>query len=532
MHNKTWNWAFIAAVLVTAMLCFGCSGSSISPLHPSEQNSGLDNNPPAKAPQGRLIAQASIGTEGGNVDIGWLTLEFTDGALLKDSTVKLYESTLSFPRKDAIIGGFPVRIIIDARDGDTASPLAENVGYRCIFHLNLLPKNDGDFSAGNRFVDISGEWRNRDGTPAKGLAWARRDGDTVRRVMLFNDVTLVLLDYSGIPELTAEPVLTDDPRELSGPYARYAEVNFNTNNLGPLAGRIPVVLIHGLQLDNMDDEPFDLNDTEAIYGEGGWIAFINALNGNSAIFSDFKFFWYCYPTGVSIFGANGSAAKLRQKLIERPRPNWDSPLENRVIVLVCHSMGGLVAREYVKDYSIYMPSPRIIAVATPHYGSPIVNVGNDLVDIPLFGWLDVFLTDGVMDLACDETIKYKWLGITFTASLKQNLNLRALNLGFPEDDYRLICYGDTRTQAPSPGMSDEHYLPLQVLKMVTSPAWLCESYKGYHSDCVVNWPSQFYTKAGDPDLGRNFPDYHMTVMSDPNVETMVLNDLYNIKSQF
>jgi pimeloyl-ACP methyl ester carboxylesterase len=396
-----------------------------------------------------------------------------------------------------------------------------------------MPASEGDFSRVNTHIDIVGEWLEGDGSLRRGVAWATREGNTIGRRMIHEEITVALVDYSCIPELTVKPIFTDDVRELREDYLRYAAgVEFNDKNLGPLAGRMPVVLIHGLQLDNMEDEPFDLNDQSAEHGESGWISFLNAINNYQGIFDDFKFFWYCYPTGVPIYGSDGSGAQLREKLDKWLLHNSDHGLVFRPMIIISHSMGGLVAREFTQFHAKGLSIPRIISIASPHYGSPIVNVGKDLVGIPFFGWLDMFLTEGVYDLACDETIKYKWLGFTFTADLDENLGLRALNQAFPEGDERLICYGATSTSTPNPSISDDHYLPLLILDMVQSPSWLCESYGGFHSDCVVNWPSQYYTKSGGPDLTRNSTRYHMEIMSDPLIHSKLFAELYEILEDY
>ena len=522
---RKWNSSLAGVLLLLSIFISGCTGSI-----PSSPDS--PDNLSSHSPSDKLIGQMTIGPEGGSFDIGWFYLDFPEGSLTENAKIEISKSILKFPREGTLIAGFPIKIEITPLSGNSQSPIAQDVGYRAAFRLNYLPENDGDFTEANKYIDISSEYIRSDGTIGKGNAWAKRRDDELSKLLVNDRLTIALIDFKEIPEMNAEPVFTDDPRTLTGLYSRYADIEFNPDNLGPLGERMPVLLIHGLQLDNLNDEPFDLSETEAIHGELGWINFINAINGVPNIFDDFKFFWYSYPSGTTIFGDDGIAAQLRIKLDEWFLQNESAALVFRPMIIVCHSMGGLVSRTFTQYYAKGLTVPRILSVATPHYGSPLVNVGADLADLPFFGWLNSFLTDGVLDLACDETIKYTFFGFNLTAELDENLGLRQLNQDFPEDDPRLIVYGASSTTEPNPGLSDEQYLTFTILDMVTSPGWLKESFNGWHSDTVVNWTSQYYTKTGTPPLDYNSNSWHLEVMSDPTIHSRLFAKIYEIKDEY
>jgi pimeloyl-ACP methyl ester carboxylesterase len=151
--------------------------------------------------------------------------------------------------------------------------------------------------------------------------------------------------------------------------------------------KIPVLMIHGLW-----SSPIT------------WMEMFNDLRAQPELRNNYQFWFYMYPTGQPFWQ---SAAELRQALVElrtKLDPNHQSPALDQM-VLVGHSMGGLVARlqtldsgddfwhlnadkpfRMVKaDYSLrgtlgqeyfFQPNPsvrRVITIATPHRGSSFSN---------------------------------------------------------------------------------------------------------------------------------------------------------------
>ena len=520
----------ILVMLVLLILTIGCSsgGRDISPTAPE-----LEDSPPPNVPD-KLLGEWNIGPDGGTVDLDWFVLDFPAETLTEPAIVEVYESHLDHPHEGIIVGGHPLRVSIEPADILTphhhGEPIiAEGFFYSCEFHLDRLPEGEGDFSAENEYIDITAEWQ-ESGSFGSGNAWAERDGDMISHLIQRQNITLAVIDYSEIPQLTAEPIFTDDPRELTGPYARYGQgIEFHEDNLGPLGDRIPVVLIHGLQL-RRQDEPEYISDKKAAHGDAGFSFLISLMNGAwSGVYKDFKFFWYCYPTGVHIFGDNGTGATIGDALSAWASEN-DMELMNRPLVIVAHSQGGLVAREYMQNHggNVF----RLLTVATPHYGSPIVNIGDDLD----WSWLDDLRSPGVLDLACYETIKYNYSPWSEHTCSLGNDGLEELNRDFPEYDQRLICYGGTNTQMPnpSPWTDGVHYITFYLLRCVTSPQCFVEGNGGYYSDCVVPWRSQFYEiddgLTGN-DLARSTKGkYHMNLLESGKIIRMLYLDLQYIKS--
>lgn len=151
--------------------------------------------------------------------------------------------------------------------------------------------------------------------------------------------------------------------------------------------KIPVVMTHGL---------FSSPST--------WLDMYNALRNASEIQNAYQFWFYFYPTGQPFWA---SAAELRGDLSrfrETVDPGHSSPALDRV-VLIGHSMGGLISRmqvqesgdriwnaissadfddadidseikEDIRSWFFFEPNPsvkRVITIATPFEGSEFAN---------------------------------------------------------------------------------------------------------------------------------------------------------------
>jgi pimeloyl-ACP methyl ester carboxylesterase len=149
-------------------------------------------------------------------------------------------------------------------------------------------------------------------------------------------------------------------------------------------GRIPVVLIHGLNTN-----------------PSGFVQMVNELQNDSRISERFQFLLFAYPTGRPI---PTSAYRLRRALYEAESRFGDAPAFHQM-VLVGHSMGGNLTRFMVTDSGmalwdavlnvapdelrtspetrafltealIFRPVPfvrRAVFIAAPHRGSPIAD---------------------------------------------------------------------------------------------------------------------------------------------------------------
>src|SRR3990172_8128053 len=224
-------FSYISLIGIFLSLLSGCSSGGSGPTSP-------DSDARLPLVQDRLISSTTIGPDGGTIDLGWFVLILPENYFSKDATVELYETRLKNPHQGVIVGGYPIRVAISGANVGTDS------FYTCTFILDKLPSGSGIFVPENEFVDIVAEW-DESGKTAIGNAWAKRVENSISHLIQNDELTLALVDYQNIPELIAEPIFTDDPRELTGPYARLAQsIPFHEDNLGPLGDRIPVIFIH------------------------------------------------------------------------------------------------------------------------------------------------------------------------------------------------------------------------------------------------------------------------------------------------
>lgn len=153
--------------------------------------------------------------------------------------------------------------------------------------------------------------------------------------------------------------------------------------------KIPVVMVHGL-----------MSSPET------WVEMFNDLRGDPELRHKYQFWFYAYPTGLPILY---SGSLLRNELNEirskfdpdNSNPNFDQ------MVLIGHSMGGLLSRQMVQDskdtywnsifaepietmeideptrellQNVFYFKPlsfvkRVIFVASPHKGSDLADIG-------------------------------------------------------------------------------------------------------------------------------------------------------------
>ncbi|MEO0199133.1 MAG: hypothetical protein ABIL92_06470 [candidate division WOR-3 bacterium] len=143
----------------------------------------------------------------------------------------------------------------------------------------------------------------------------------------------------------------------------------------PPPGQIPVVIIHGWQI------PIWNNDLYS-YAKGVSEEVVKYLT-TMGLENKYEFYAYAYDPDYDLYGY--SAYYLSQ-YINRYFASSDT------VILIAHSMGGIVARVYAKYYK---PSnkviKRLITLGTPHHGTPFANLifGGYVVPfvVPINPWL-------------------------------------------------------------------------------------------------------------------------------------------------
>jgi pimeloyl-ACP methyl ester carboxylesterase/predicted RNase H-related nuclease YkuK (DUF458 family) len=127
--------------------------------------------------------------------------------------------------------------------------------------------------------------------------------------------------------------------------------------------KIPLVLVHGIQLLS---EGCGANNAY----KGTWDKFRAHFFGDSEMPSKYELYSFSYPTNID-FKTNG--ASFSKKL--------STVFGNKPVVVVAHSMGGLVTRAADVYYSTKAQSgnitdiniARVITLDTPHHGTPYIS---------------------------------------------------------------------------------------------------------------------------------------------------------------
>jgi len=147
-------------------------------------------------------------------------------------------------------------------------------------------------------------------------------------------------------------------RENMQPTAEKGEFEFSpelgeaTNKDTPLADRIAVVLLHG---SGSDKRQASLNY---------WYWWCKKFN-EPAYTGKYKVYRYVYDTSKYI---TGSSEKFAQFI------NNYNEFQNRHILILAHSMGGLVARYALNiNDALKNTTKKLITLGTPHFGSPGAN---------------------------------------------------------------------------------------------------------------------------------------------------------------
>jgi len=106
-----------------------------------------------------------------------------------------------------------------------------------------------------------------------------------------------------------------------------------------------------------------------------WGEFENLLTKHERdIFENYDVRFFDYPSGILNDPKIQTLAKALRTSIEHDYPEYDE------IVLVCHSMGGLVAKKYLLDEIKFhevdiLKVKKVIFYDTPHNGADIANYG-------------------------------------------------------------------------------------------------------------------------------------------------------------
>ncbi len=216
--------------------------------------------------------------------------------------------------------------------------------------------------------------------------------------------------------------------------------------------KTPLILIHGIH----GTEPFE----DVLELNGYWTSFLTHLDGQPLVrdrYAIYAFQYYSDRKDGTVEHIAGHLARL-----------IDQKLPSRRLVIVAHSMGGLVAKSYMVEHRGVSKVKKLITLATPHRGTPGANAYDGLKPYTERMWgsavnegLKAYWGNHAAGAECDIKIDsecpnrrdMKWDN-HLSPSVQENRWLKSLNENLSRVHSQIIAYagflGDgqwSRTQA-------------------------------------------------------------------------------------
>jgi pimeloyl-ACP methyl ester carboxylesterase len=250
------------------------------------------------------------------------------------------------------------------------------------------------------FINFSADRSSDADGSVTGWDW-KIDGSSVSNASDFtyglnhgtHTVSLVVTDNQGAisPAVSGQIIIRTPPLCTvtdSGPADSVTRLIADENDTLPLGDRTPLILIHGIHGNKPPHGTDSISNPYRDYFKN----FLNYFN-MSNFKARYKIYRFHYVSDQ--FPVSQIARSLRNYVDSQicADTNFDKP-----IVIVAHSMGGLVARSYMNqftnDVGIYADTQagervlKLITLATPHHGAPGTNA-DSRDDMATFGWGNV-----------------------------------------------------------------------------------------------------------------------------------------------
>lgn len=273
-----------------------------------------------------------------------------------------------------------------------------------------------------------------------------------------------------------------------------------------------LILVHGIQ-------PFGQKLEWYVITAEAWEEFTTFFYGDQELRATYELFSVEYVTSNPIKNNGQELAKVLNPFINSIRRANPS----RKIVILAHSMGGLVAKSAMLEHGAVPDA--VITLGTPHHGSPLANIPSSLVKKGLLS-CSVSLGQNCGELGFELLIRLfletpgfqqlKWDG--FDGKLKgTNDWLSKLNQNNSFDDH-LIAYASKKSNCTGKLLGSYSLLKLM--------GW------GDTGDCVVPYSSgSFLDKNGQSRAKKvvdTTPVDHNSLLSDKRVLELVRQDLCEI----
>ncbi|TAK95237.1 MAG: hypothetical protein EPO07_15690, partial [Verrucomicrobia bacterium] len=191
---------------------------------------------------------------------------------------------------------------------------------------------------------------------------------TVMKTKLRNPLRFAALIFSlSLSTVFAQIGLPLNFSPLSNPLPTPQSYYLDSDPNIPLGDKTPLVLVHGIDL---------FSGTPASSADG-WTNFCIWFYNTPSIRNRFKIYRFAYQSNQTSVQTLGNY--LAQLLNANDGFGTDQQLAGKDIVILAHSMGGLVTRRFMEEQRQTKAAKwnqsalRLITLATPHHGTPAAN---------------------------------------------------------------------------------------------------------------------------------------------------------------
>jgi pimeloyl-ACP methyl ester carboxylesterase len=196
----------------------------------------------------------------------------------------------------------------------------------------------------------------------------------------------------------------------SGVHPAWADFTCNLDQVdsSALGTKTPLILVHGIHGWNSDY----------------WQNFTNYFNSKQELTSRYKLYRFDYDSDVVPVATIGQHFANKVNAFDVFNQNSLGEPSKRSFVIVAHSMGGLVSREYMQNCGGAERIIKLITLATPHHGSPGANDEDALEDYYTNGtWDQIFSVSQLFYNLTSAADGAKW-DVTMHSSQPNRSDLR------------------------------------------------------------------------------------------------------------
>ncbi|MGM0369288.1 MAG: esterase/lipase family protein [Bacillota bacterium] len=292
---------------------------------------------------------------------------------------------------------YPYAVIIDQNGNLLEEKIFKNLAEGGLEQIIVDENSDQD-----RYLAVGSGYQQFDLNNSRGLV-VDFSQDTENKNHIFTDNSFdKVTDYQEQQSRLQVDLFAVKDEVLTGVQLKEWQEYYQPNYLSPVDSAwgkhgAPVILIHGFQTQAL---------TETDYERAIKLTFGKLVNRiaqtKSLTLNDIKIYGCTWPTKVNNLDKNG-------ELLKEAIANTEALKNRDDLIIIAHSMGGILARSYIENHGGARQVQRLITIATPHQGVPaslvynwtqskylqavVDNVADNSFDLDFPGLKDTFATE-------------------------------------------------------------------------------------------------------------------------------------------